>query len=530
MSTYYVNKYESIFDELFKKQKWEKVSRDSDKNEEESTNFSFIQYDTEQDSEKKLENHIKSKFYNKHTKFDLSIDISKEIKVSPEYKAVTVYILIVNSKEIYVYTEGKVYTDKLRFYSEQSYFHFTFQQIKKILYEKICEFLESDEKSEINEEEENNTTYQIFTVDFTINTENIVELLNINLEPDLSMEIDKTHKMKVHYWVWFDLLNKFVFKNTKKNRWCLLDDSVKNVDCENLKQKTFLINRSRILKNILLKNGWREGNKNELVDFSYWDIVDARGVRVNSKISTIPKNITNIIDNKLTMYTTLLENNLTDFLPKTYTKLKDIDPNIFNEDKIFFLKKHNGSGNKGVYVIKNYKEFTNIVKQNYSSYILQQEVPNLYLHNNKKTIIRSYGLVITNPFHNYLYYDAKFDIYKNNYSKTNLSNNIHNDEYNSVIHTRLIDTSFYSSVFEKMRLICNKLNIFWNYKTDKRDFIILGYDFILDSSYNPYLIEVNTYPNMAESKDQPIKNEIFKDFSNMFIFQNKLPHKFIDTI
>lgn len=528
MRTYYVNRYESIFDELFKKQKWEKVSRDTNKNEKNSTDFSFIKGNLDEDSEKKLENHIKSKFYNKHTQFNLSIDISKEIKVSPEYKAVTVYILIVNSKEIYIYTEGKVYTDKLRFYSEQSYFHFTFAQIKKILYEKICEFLESDEKSEINEEEENNTTYQIFTADFTINTENIVELLNVNLEPDLSMEIDKTHKMKVHYWVWFDLLNKFVFKKSIKNRWCLLDDSVKNIDCENLKQKTFLINRSRILKNILLKNGWREGNKNELVDFSYWDIADARGIRVNSNISTVSRNITNTMDNKLTMYTTLLKNNLTQNLPETYTDIKNIDKKLFSNNDLFFLKKSSGSGGKDVYAVNSYEQIEKIVKNNFSSFILQKEVKNMYLDNRYKTSLRIYGL-LTEKKEIYIYKEGKTFIYKTPYSKDDLSNKTHNSTYEDTKHEGYMKQSYYQSTFPQIQKICYEITEpFIKDKTLINNFQILGYDFILNKDLVPYLIEINTYPNLHPSNTffTEINTKMLTDFFTFYIepkVNNKTP-------
>ena len=520
MTTYYVNKYESIFDELFEKEKWKKLTKDFYKNKKQETDFLFIHEDSHQYSETKFKNTIKSKFYNKYTRFNLSIDKTNKVEVFSENKTVTIYVLIINSKEIYIYMDGKVYEDKIRFYCDQSYFHFTFQQIKKIIYEKICEFLKRDENSEINDKEENNTSYQIFTADFIINTQHIVKLTNINLEPNLSMEIDKLHKMKIHYWIWYDLLNKFVFKNNKKHRWCLLDDSVKNVDCENLKQKTFLINRSRILKNILLENGWREGNKNELVDFSYWDTFYSRGVRVNSNISLIPKNITNVIDNKLTMYTTLLKNNLTDFLPKTYTKLKDIDPNIFNEDKIFFLKKHNGSGGKDVYAINSLKRMNEIVKKQHSNYILQEEVPDMLLHNGHKTSLRIFVLITGNK--NYIYKEGRTYVYSSKYCKNNMSNNVHNDVYNSNFFN-FTDQHYYDKAFPKIKDICFKVQQYFFKKNNINDkeYIILGYDFILNNNYKPYLIEVNSYPNLAPCCEiiKTLNTKLLSDFYYLFIEQ-----------
>ena len=101
--------------------------------------------------------------------------------------------------------------------------------------------------------------------------------------------------------------------------------------------KKFQINHTNILKKILISKGWKEGNKDDNIDFSYYDTFRDRGY--DAKIMVIPRRITNIIDNKKSMYLKLLKNNLTYFLPNTYTDLKNINPDIFNKGHIFFLKK-----------------------------------------------------------------------------------------------------------------------------------------------------------------------------------------------
>ena len=45
-----------------------------------------------------------------------------------------------------------------------------------------------------------------------------------------------------------------------------------------------MINRSSLLKKILNSKGWVEGTVNEDAVFSYWDLVDAKGVKIKSKI------------------------------------------------------------------------------------------------------------------------------------------------------------------------------------------------------------------------------------------------------
>ena len=98
----------------------------------------------------------------------------------------------------------------------------------------------------------------------------------------------------------------------------------------------------------------------------------------------IPRRITNIIDNKKTMYTTLLKNNLTYFLPKTYTDVKSINPDIFNRNKIFFLKQYLCNGGKNVYAINSFERMNEIINKEYSKYILQEEVPDMLLYYHKK--------------------------------------------------------------------------------------------------------------------------------------------------
>ena len=143
----------------------------------------------------------------------------------------------------------------------------------------------------------------------------------------------------------------------------------------------------------------------------------------------------------------------------------------------------------------------------------------MYLHNNKyKCVIRTYTLVYNNK--HYVYNDSKFDVYINEYSKTDTSNSIHNDEWNSVRHKNLIDMPFNSKVFVQIKNICKKLNVFFENIDTTNNFIILGIDFILDKDYKPYLIEVNAYPNLAESKEQPLKNRMLEDFAELVIFNN----------
>ena len=282
--------------------------------------------------------------------------------------------------------------------------------------------------------------------------------------------------------------------------------------------KTFKINRSIILENILINKGYKYANNDDNIDFSYYDTYKTKEIK-SAEIMVIPREITNIIDNKLTMYTTLLKKNLTSFLPKTYIDLKNIDPNIFNENKNFFLKNIYSNGGNNVYVVNSFESMNKIINKEYSKYILQEEVNNMLLIDDCKTTLRIYVL-ITDKKEIFLYKNGKVYVYKTKYIRESTDNKIHNDVYNSVKYENYTDADYYEKTFHKIKDICFlsiRPFIIDKYFNDK--YIILGADFILDSDYNPYLIEINTYPNIASGPGiiTQLHNAMLEDFVNLYL-------------
>ena len=280
----------------------------------------------------------------------------------------------------------------------------------------------------------------------------------------------------------------------------------------------FKINRCNILKNILINMGWEEADENDNIDFSYYDTYNNAKIK-DATIMVIPRLLTNKIDNKNTMYTTLKKNNLTYFLPETYTDLKNIDKNIFNNNNIFFLKKIFSSGGKGVYIIKNYDEMKNIISNDEKNYILQKEVTNMLLYNGYKSTLRIYVL-LTDKKEIYLYTDILGIIHSVKYSNNN-SFDIHINHKN-VKYYNLKNELYYSEIFNKIKDICflTLKEFYLNDNIDKNRFIIFGFDFIIDNNKNPWLIEINQYPNLAAEKDTlryNIKKDMIQDFVNIFL-------------
>ena len=73
------------------------------------------------------------------------------------------------------------------------------------------------------------------------------------------------------------------------------------------------------------------------------------------------------------MYVVLKRKNLDYFLPKTYIDLKNLDKDVFDSDKIFFLKTDGGNGGTGVYAINTYEKMIEIMQKKPLTYILRRK-------------------------------------------------------------------------------------------------------------------------------------------------------------
>ena len=285
---------------------------------------------------------------------------------------------------------------------------------------------------------------------------------------------------------------------------------------KNDKIYTFKCNSSDIIKELLTNLGFKEENGDKRVDFSFWDTYYANDIE--SKIKTIDKKYINVIDNKRDFYGIIKKYNLEKYIPKTYPHLSEVSPNMLDKDKIYFLKYIYGSGGTDVYPIKTMDDIHKIVKYDIKDCILQEEVPNMYLHEgNYKTTMRNYILVCDMGI--YFYNEGYVYIYTTKYDKDNLDNNIHNNIWNKCDYENLSKQYYYQKILPKLCKISSE--ILNNYFKDihlKNRYIILGVDFILDKNYNPFIIEINGMPNLSSSCGQgSVKRKMINDFINLYV-------------
>ena len=279
---------------------------------------------------------------------------------------------------------------------------------------------------------------------------------------------------------------------------------------------TFKCNRSDILKELLTKIGFIEEKNDTSVDFSMWDTYYAKDVE--SIIKVIEKKYINNIDNKREFFNKMKQYNLIEYIPKTYPHLSEVSSDMLDKDKIYFLKGINGSSGKDVYPIKTMNDIQKIVKENKSNFLLQEEVPDMYLYKgNYKTTMRNYVLVCDKGI--YFYNEGYVYIYKNKYDKENLDNSIHNNIFTQCDYEPLSEQYYYKKILFKLCKICSQL--LHKYFKDiplKNRYIILGVDFILDQKYNPFIIEINGFPNLSFSCGEgSVKKQMINDFINLYV-------------
>ena len=108
------------------------------------------------------------------------------------------------------------------------------------------------------------------------------------------------------------------------------------------KVKTYKINRSSILKEILDRENFKEEYTHESVDFSAWDTYQTSDILADIKF--IKREYLYGIDNKRDFYLNMQKYDLTEHTPLTYEYLDQVTADMLDRDKIYFLKKIHGSG------------------------------------------------------------------------------------------------------------------------------------------------------------------------------------------
>ena len=179
----------------------------------------------------------------------------------------------------------------------------------------------------------------------------------------------------------------------------------------------------------------------------------------------------------------------------------------------------------------NITELTNHISRDPRSYIIQEEVPNMLLINNRKFVLRNWIVIVDNKF----YITSSGTIIVHEFEYYNNSNNrkVHIEHGNNTEFLFYREQSFYKNTFVKIFKSCSE--IFNIIKTKlhfrKNCYQVMGLDFLIDRNYEPFLIEVNSRPNMADSRSASGVNmkEFFINFLDDIVIKKLNNQTIIDT-
>lgn len=226
------------------------------------------------------------------------------------------------------------------------------------------------------------------------------------------------------------------------------------------------------------------------------------------------------IDDKKELFKLIENCGIVKGIPKNYFSVKDVKVN-----KRMFLKYAGNNGGKNVFLYDNIKDLETHIKKNTRPYIIQEEVYPISLLEGKKYILRNWVVIINDMF--FLCNNGTCILHGDLYDEKSLDRSINIEHLQDKIKfVKYEETEFYNNSFQKVikllstlcnKCIKNKINLNTN------SFQVLGTDIIFDNTYEPYLIEINSWPNMSA------KNVRDSNFFNYFIDELVLPQLKLET-
>ena len=288
-------------------------------------------------------------------------------------------------------------------------------------------------------------------------------------------------------------------------------------ECENQVFDSIIRNNDSFMK--------ISSNENKTVDFK-WNI---NPKTTNNKFQHYPQQYVTFIDNKKTFFSLLCNNNIKEGIPKTYFDVNKINNTLSStsqnnkisltiaESKNYFLKYAGNNGGKQVHIYNNIQDIKHHLKNDNRPYIIQEEVDDMLLIDNKKFILRNWIVIVDNKF--YLSTNGCCIIHEFEYDKNILDRKAHIDHDIAKIGYEFYNrTIFYEKSFKKVIIllqhICSLIKK--NLQFQNNYFQVLGLDIIFNNDLNPYIIEINSWPNMSVpyGNYKLILQEFFTNFFN----------------
>ena len=294
-----------------------------------------------------------------------------------------------------------------------------------------------------------------------------------------------------------------------------------------------------IIDNYFKNNSIKHDNINES-NLNYIDIDHTLKKCNNCAMINQFKDV-NILGNKIDQYNNIIEykkGHKPMYIPFTLSFTQDTVNSIeylFVNNKKWIIKPENVWARKGIKVLNSFDNCIEWIKKfDYSNWIIQDYIDNPLLIDNKKFHFRIYVLAIkdNNGVNCFLYDEGFMYFSKLEYNNNNLDNDIHlsgenNKESVKVFPEYFINKSnkyiYYNKILPQFKKITRDtiMSVYNKIEcpdgmTDKyRCFKLLGYDLLIDSSYNLYLAEINARLISLKYPPNGFKKQLYTNILNI---------------
>ena len=284
----------------------------------------------------------------------------------------------------------------------------------------------------------------------------------------------------------------FTFKN---NKWSYKSNN--NYNCTNI-----------FLKKIIQDHNYFKLNSSSDNLCFNWNM-DVKNT--SSTLQHYLKKNVSFIDHKKRLYELFYDSHITNGIPITYFNTEHLI-----DGQNYFLKYAHHNGGNHVFIYNQIDEIKKHISHDPNkAFIIQEEIKQPLLIDHKKCVLRIWLVLIDNSF--YLSSNGVIVIHEKKYEPNILNKNIHiSHDPHKVCFESFKSFDFYSSAFQHLQHILTPIcNLFLKKIELKANcFQVFGLDIIYNTKYEPFLIEINSWPNMImyQEKYKKLLNEFFYHF------------------
>lgn len=294
-------------------------------------------------------------------------------------------------------------------------------------------------------------------------------------------------------------------------------------------EKIYHINRSVFFTAFLDARGWRKGTEDEKGTFGMWFPHDY--INRESAIQLYPKEETDVLDDKILFYKHLRDRCVLENIPETYLSVEEVKMSRnCSPFQLWFLKHRTGAEGKYVWAYRRKEDLMKYYArpQIADDYVVQKEVKNPLLVFGHKIVLRVYVLIHNKKL--YIYKEFTGKICPKPYSTSGTEEDIHIrsiydvKKQNQIMAIRGSLWDEYERIFPSVRKASEQITREFlsvlNDDNAKNQYTLLGLDYLIDTDYKPWLLEINSYPSLWDNAGQApmfIKQEIINDLYGILI-------------